>query len=252
MNIQFGTGVLFGVPNAGNLAALPTPSKFGVLQEVNVDFKADLKKLYGQKQFPVAKARGKIDVTAKGKFATQDPNLLNQLYFGQAQAVGMNIMQIDEAAVIGAGSPPVYTYQVTNHATFGTDYGVINATTGAQMIKVASSPATGQYSVDPATGTYTFAAADAGQGALISYTYNSTTRGTTITLSNQLMGYAPEFRAYLTNDFRNKYFGLELYSCTMGSISIPTKQEDFWISDIDFDAGVDATDTLGKLYADLS
>ena len=37
----------------------------------------------------------------------------------------------------------------------------------------------------------------------------------------------------------------------MGSISIPTKQEDFWISDLEFDAGVDATNVLGKWFADF-
>lgn len=252
MNIQFGTGVLYGLPNAGNTAANPTPYKFGVLQEVTVDFKADLKKLFGQSQFPVAKARGKIDVTAKGKFATLDPGLLNQLYFGQVQTTGMNIMAVDEAGTIGTGSPVVYTVQVVNSATFITDYGVLNANTGQQLINVGTSPTTGQYSVVVATGTYTFAAADAGTPVRISYTYSSASRGATITLSNQLMGFAPEFRAFLFNPFRSKYFGLELYSCTMGSISIPTKQEDFWISDIDFDAGVDATNTLGKIYADLA
>ena len=92
MNIQFGTGVLYGLPNAGNTAANPTPYQLGILQEVTIDFKADLKKLFGQSQFPVAKARGKIDVTAKGKIAVLDPGLLNQLYFGQAQSTGMTIM----------------------------------------------------------------------------------------------------------------------------------------------------------------
>jgi hypothetical protein len=192
MNIQFGTGVLYGLPNAGNTAANPTPYKLGVLQEVTVDFKADLKKLFGQSQFPVAKARGKIDVTAKGKFATQDPGLLNQLYFGQVETAGMTTMAVDEAATIGSGSPPVYTYQVTNSATFQTDYGVINAATGAQLQKVGAAPTTGQYSVS-GNGTYTFAAADAGTGVLISYTYTNATRGATITLTNQLMATRPSF-----------------------------------------------------------
>ena len=51
-NIQFGTGVLFGLPNAGNTATNPTPYQFGTLQEVSVDFKADLKKLSDKASFP--------------------------------------------------------------------------------------------------------------------------------------------------------------------------------------------------------
>jgi|SRR6185437_8065669 len=248
MNIQFGTGVLYGVPNAGNLAANPTPYKLGILQEVSVEFKADLKKLYGQKQMTVARARGKIDVTAKGKFATLDPNLLNQLYFGQSQAAGMTIMASDETATLVGTS-----VTVANAATAVTDFGVINADTGQQLTRVTGTPATGEYSIaDPFTGVYTFASADSGMNVFISYTYTDASRGTTITLTNQLMGYAPEFRSFLFNQFRGRIMGLELFSCTMGSITIPTKQEDFWISDINFDAGVDASDTLGKIYADLS
>ena len=94
--IQFGTGVIFGLPNAGNLAANPTPYKFPVLQEASVSFKGDLKKLYGTSQFPVAKARGKIDVTCKAKIAGFDLGFLNQFYFGQTQSAAMTNMAVDE------------------------------------------------------------------------------------------------------------------------------------------------------------
>jgi hypothetical protein len=247
---QFGTGVLFAVPNAANVAVNPTPYKFGVLQEASIEFKADLKKLFGTKQFPVAKARGKIDVSCKAKLASLDPNMLNQLYFGQTQASGLTIAAEDEA-----GSIPATPFQiiVTHAGTFVTDFGVIDTATGAQLTKVplATTPTTGQYHVDPASGTYTFAAADTLKAVKISYTY-TVTGGSTITLANQNMGYAPEFRGFLFNNFRGKRFGIELLSCTMGQLTIPTKQEDFWMSDITFDAGVDATDTLGYIYGDLA
>lgn len=118
MNIQFGSGVLFGLPNAGNLAPNPTPYKFGILQEASVEFKGDLKKLYGQSQFPVAKARGKIDVSCKAKIAAYDPNMLNQLYFGQAQASGITAMAVDEVGAV-PGTP--FSVTVAHSATFVTD-----------------------------------------------------------------------------------------------------------------------------------
>jgi hypothetical protein len=250
MNIQFGTGVLYGLPNAGNLATNPTPYKFPVLQEASVEFKGDLKKLYGQSQFPVAKARGKIDVSCKCKIAAFDIGMLNQLYFGQAAAAGVTTMAVDEVDTI-PGTP--FSITPTNAAHFVTDYGVIDKATGAQMVKVPllTTPTTGQYHVDPATGIYTFAAADTTKVVKINYSYTDSTTGETITLTNQLMGYAPEFRAFLFSNFRTKRLGIELYSCTLGQITVPTKQEDFWMSDLTFDAGVDATDTLGQIYADL-
>ncbi len=246
MNIQFGSGVLYGLPNAGDIAANPTPYKFGVLQEASVEFKGDIKKLYGQSQFPVAKARGKIDVSCKAKIAVLDPAMLNQLYFGQVKTTGMKVMAIDESSAIPT-TP--FTIQVTQHTTFETDFGVIDAATGNQLEKVASGPATGQYSVDATTGTYTFAAADTGKTVKISYTYGVTT-GSTITINNQLMGYAPEFRSFLFNKFKGKRWGIDLNSCMMATISTPTKNEDYWMADITFDASCDASDVLGKLYAD--
>lgn len=251
MNIQFGTGVLFGLPNAGNTAANPTPYKFGVLQEASVEFKGDLKKLFGTSQFPVVKARGKIEVNCKAKIASFDPNMLNQLYFGQISTPGKTILAVDEVETIaGVGSPVVY--QVTAANTVVTDYGVIYKTgpsAGQQLTKVSGPPSAGQYSQSGTT--YTFNAADVGLVVKISYTYTDNTHGSTITLTNQLMGYAPEFRAFLQGSFRNKYLGIELYSCTLGQLSVPTKQEDFWMSDITFDAGVDASDSLGAIYGDL-
>lgn len=248
MNLQFGTGVMFCIPNAGNTSANPSPYKLGVLQENAIEFKADLKKLFGQSQFPIAKARGKIEVSGKAKFASLDPNMLNQLYFGQVQTGGMTLMAVDEAASI-----PATPFQITasHSAQYVKNYGVVFTISGQTLIKVASSPATGQYAVNEGTGVYTFAAADTGLGVKISYTYTDAARGTTVALANQLMGYAPEFRAFLFNNFRAKVFAVELYSCTMGQISIPTKQEDFWVSDITYDAGVDASDVLGQIYADF-
>lgn len=254
MNLQFGSGVLFGIPTAGNLATNPTPQRFGILQEMQIEFKGDLKKLFGQKQFPVAKARGKIDVTGKGKIATLDPNLLNQLYFAQTKSTGVQRIIDEELHTPAASITPTKAIAGSNI----TDLGVINYDTGLNMEKVASAPAVGQYSFTQATsgGTPTAAsyALNAGETASkvgLCYLYNDSTNGLTIALSNQLMGYAPEFQALLYNNFRNKYFGLILNSCIIGTVGIPTKQEDFWIQDIDLDASTDATDTLGAIYADI-
>jgi hypothetical protein len=207
MQIQFGTGVLVGIPNAGNLATNPTPTQLGILQEASIEFKSDLKKLFGFNQFPVAKARGKIDVISKAKLALLDLNMLNQLYFAQAQASGVNRFIFNESHTTAA------SIQVTNHTGFVTDYGVVNGNTGLNMTEVASAPGVGQYSVTVATGTYAFNPAEAASHVLISYTYaDATTTTSTITLTNQLMGYEPECRMFLYNDFRGKYFGIELYS----------------------------------------
>lgn len=252
MNIQFGSGVLFGKPVAGNLPTNPTPFRFGVIQEATVDFKADLKKLYGQNQFPVASARGKVNVDLKMKVAVFDPNLLNQLFFSQSSSTG--VIQIADQEATTIPSTP-YQITVTNAAQYVAslggsdgDFGVQFAATGQQLIRVVSAPTTGQYSVNVATGVYTFAAADTTKAVLISYAYTVAGSGVTIPLTNQLMGFAPEILAFLYNNFRAKWFGLSLFDVTLGEISIPSKLEDFWIIDVTGSANANASNSLGALY----
>jgi hypothetical protein len=246
LNIQFGSGVLFANPSAGNLPTNPTPQKFGVLQEVNVDFKADLKKLYGQLQFPVATARGKFEVTLKGKLAVFDVALLNQLYFAQPQALGYNLIVDGESQTAAANAVTVTNTPIIE------DWGVIYSATGQPLVKVASNVQVGQYSGPNLTsGKYTLNSADNGAVLKVSYTYAYNAGGQTITLANQLMGYAPELTMFLYNKFRNKYFALELNDVTLGAIAIPTKLEDFWVADFEGSANADASNTLGKLMLDV-
>lgn len=257
LNPQFGSGVFFGIPTAGNLATNPTPLQFGILQEVGLDIKADLKKLFGMQQFPIAKARGKVDVTAKGKIASLDPMFYSQLYFGQPTAAGVMRPIFNEQQAIAATVAPTNAGAGATSVALN-DLGVINATTGVQMTKISSgTPAAGQYkfvAAVPATSpaTYDFSTADVTSGfpVLLSYTYNDATHGTTLHVTNQLMGFAPEFQALLYNNFRGNMFGVLLYSCILGSLSIPTKQEDFWISDFDLDASCDISGNLLDVISD--
>ncbi len=69
-----------------------------------------------------------------------------------------------------AWTVPTTPFQVTALAQYGpwwSDQGVTYAATGVALVPVASGPTVGQYSVS--TGLYTFSAADAGKGVLISY-----------------------------------------------------------------------------------
>src|SRR5438552_1643257 len=84
MSVNFGTGTLFATPNAGDLAANPTPMKFGTLQDVSIDFSGDIKELFGQYQFAVDTARGKIKIAWKAKFATINGKQLNDLFFAES------------------------------------------------------------------------------------------------------------------------------------------------------------------------
>lgn len=249
--LEFGTGTLYGVPTGGNLPVNPTPIRL-LLQEVAIDFKGDLKKLWTQSQFPIATARGKVDISGKAKIVNYDPDPVNQLFFALTAAAGMKVFVDAEADTIPATSP--FTVTVTGSATFDSDNGVVfssGTNAGQVLLNVGTSaPNASQYIVNTTSGIYTFNSADNTKGVAISYTYTNTTRGKTITLSNQLMGFAPTCRIDMWNNFRGKMLGIRLNACTLGSWSYPSKLEDFWISDVAFDANADAGNNVGFIFAD--
>lgn len=236
----FGGGALYAVRTD---VANATPTKFGALQDVQLDFSGDLKELYGQGQFALALARGKAKIEGKAKFAQINGAIFNNLFFGQVLSTGQSLVAQSEPALVPGSAP----YQVTaaNGATFALDLGVFYAQTGAPLTKVASTPTQGQYAV-AAGGTYSFAAADEGAALLLNYEYTAAT-GTRIALGNPLMGLTPTFQATFSEQYAGKQLTLQLNACVASKLSFPTKQDDWSISELDFQAQADAAGNVGFL-----
>lgn len=237
--LLFGSGSLYGINSAAN----STPMKLGTLQDVAFDFSFNMKELRGTGQLALDIRRGAGKVTGKAKFANINGNLVNQLFFGQTSSTGLLLSAVGEAGTI-----PATPFQVTviNGATFDTDLGVVYAATGLPLTKVASAPATGQYSVT-GLGVYTFAAADTGMGVLIDYLYTAATGGTRIALSNQTMGTTPTFMGVFTAKVGTAIATLKLNVCTSNKFSMASKLEDYSIPEFDMEAMVDASGNLGVL-----
>lgn len=240
---QFGSGTLWGYPVGGNLAANPTPLKFGTLQDISLEISGSLKELYGQNQYAEAVARGKCKIAGKAKFAQIIGKHVNDLFFGQAMNSGQKLTSLDEAQTVPASSP--YTVTVTNSAQFVDDWGVRYSATGLPLVKVTTSPVQGQYSVS--SGVYTFVAADAGAAVLISYRYSSAT-GLQLNIRQQLMGFAPTFQILLNEQYAGKQANLLLYSCVAEKLTWATKNEDFLVPEFDFEAFSNAGGQVMDLY----
>lgn len=233
----FGAGALWGTPltdAAGNAIANPTPTLFGVLQEVSVDISGDVKELYGQNQFAEAVARGKAKISCKAKFGRINGLLLNQLFFGQTVSSSIVADYYDATGSAIPSTPYQITPTVPASGTWSRDLGVRNAS-GNPMTRVASAPTTGQYSV--AAGVYTFAAADTGLTVFISFAYTAaSTVAKTSIVSNIAMGSAPSFRCDLSNGYLGGQLALSLYNCISTKLSFSTKLDDFEIPEMDFSA----------------
>ena len=228
----FGVGFLFATPQG----AAPTPTRFGRLQDVSVDFSYDQKLLYGSNQYALENARGKAKIDLKATVGVVDPNLFNNIFFGLGASTGETLNSIDEAA-----TPTAESFTVANGSTFSQDFGVYNTVTGLWMSRVASSPAAGQYAVDTATGVYTTNTAQNGQLLRASYSYASPGTGANLSFDNQLMGSGVIFSVQLVNKFRGgdgvvRSLFLNFPAVQCAKLSMPLKLDDFTLPQLDMSA----------------
>jgi hypothetical protein len=246
----FGSGLLWGTPltdAAGAAIANPTPLLFGTLQDTELDFKFELKQLHGQNQFAVAVGRGKGSVSGKAKVADIRAGFLATMILGLATTDGLTAMVYDTVGTAVPATPFQVTVTPPSSGTFAADLGVINSTTGRALKRVASAPATGEYTVTGG-GLYTFAAADTTVVMYISYRYTATsTVAKRISVTNQPMGYAPAFRADFYGPYQGKSCVLTLNSCIADGFKMGAKNDDFSVPEVGFQAFADSGGIIGTL-----
>lgn len=247
--INFGVGKLIAVPTndyQGTAIANPTPVILGTMQDVSLDLSVEMKTLYGSKRYPIAVGQGKGKTEIKAKYADIDGGILGSLFFGKTAATGIKAAEFDAVSTI-----PTTPFQVTiappSSGTFVADLGVVLVATGVQMTRVATSPTTGQYSVNTSTGVYTFSTADSTKQVAISYEYTAAAGGLVYQMTNEVMGYTPSFSILLQNKYDGKSLVVKLNRCVSGKLNVPLKNDDFAINDFEAEAFADATGSLGYI-----
>lgn len=237
MQVNFGSGYLTLIPPAG--AADPTPIQIGILQDVQVDYSSSKKMLFGTKQFPVASADAEGKITGKAKSGQIKGALLAAALAGSTVTTVENVEVTDPSALI-----PTTPFQITvaGSATFVADMGVVNAATLIPLKNTpgnTGTPAAGFYVY--AAGVYTFASADNVSviSVRISYIKTVAAVGKTITLANNLMGLSTTYVLELANDTATnsaKPLTVKLFAVVIPKLSLPFKNTDFTMIDIDFEA----------------
>lgn len=225
----FGPGSLYVTRND---IANQTPINIGYIQEFTYDEAGETKELYGENQYPLVIARGTIKATGKMKAAMVSGIALAAVFSGQALVAGQLTMARGEAHTIPA-TPFQVTIAPPNSGVFDTDLGVIFAVTGLPLALVASGPTTGQYSVNPGTGVYTFAAADTLLGVKITYAYTQT-GGEHQIIANTPIGTTPSFQIDYTSSLYNKPYYVRFYNCVSTKLARSHKLTDFMMPEIDF------------------
>src|SRR5579872_5952565 len=165
----FGPGILtlkrVDIANQG-------PVNVGKAQSFSISLKGTSKELYGQNQLPDLAARSTVKASGKIVAARLSGLAMNAAFWGQSFQTGGFQWNINEAFSVPGTGP--FTYQTTNHTTFDQDLGVVYAATGQPLALVTSLTAIGQYTINPATGTYTFFSGDANAALLVTYTSTTT------------------------------------------------------------------------------
>jgi hypothetical protein len=228
MQFGFGSGILYATRTD---IAGQGPIRFGAFQDMQLDFSGEVKELYGQNQFALDVARGKVKIEAKAKFAQISAAVMNAIFFGGTISAGQTISMYGEAGAVPADAP--FTDTVAHAATFAGDLGVYDALTGTPFTRVTAAPtAAGTYAV-AAGGVYTFSAPDAGRAVLIDYTYAATT-GWTMASGNPLMGNTPRFSASFAQTYGGNTTTILMPNCVGSKLAMPTKVDDYVIEEFDF------------------
>ena len=246
---MFGSGALIGVAEydatgTAIAAADRQPVKLGAMQDVSVDISVDIKMLHGSKRFPLAAGQGKGKIEVKAKYADISGRAMGSLFYGKTPTNA-----IKSITTVAGSVPALSAYTVSptipSSGTWVADLGVYNASTGAQLKRVASAPTTGQYSVS--AGTYTFAAADAGMAVLFDLEYSAaSTTAELFNITNDLMGITPSFGMYMQQKApTGGKLTLCLYKAVSSKLSLPFKADDFAVSDFEASAFANAADQIG-------
>ena len=243
---EFGSGILTGTRN--DVTGPQTPRRFGVLQDVSIDFNGDIKTLFGTNQYPVDSARGKTKIDGKAKFAALQARGYNDLFFGQTVAAGQTKYAYNERTTLPTSTTSI-TYTVANAASppivdQGVFYGGTGSNAGVQLEVTTAAASVGNYNFVGSTGVLTFAAGESGADLLVNYTYEATT-GYNIAINQQFMGTTPRFGITLFQVFESNQMVLNLFSATSSKLTYPTRIDDYVINEMDFSAFANAADQVG-------
>lgn len=237
----FGIGSITAIDENGN------PTDVTVVRGITVEFKTTEKALIGNQLGALDSATTGLEITGKIQAADSPAALIHLVVPGTSTATGRRKPKLQETTIPAAPGP--YTVQVTEHATFATNLGVLDKTSGAMMTKVSAAPDPGEYSLS--SGTYTFNAADAGHSIAIRYSHDDASTGKTTTGTNQTVGMRAGFALEVYEPIGGtKEEGYRFPAVKFSNLSGALKTDDWTESGFDFTVYSDSTGKLFDIYSE--
>lgn len=240
-----------------------TPVNVGYAQEFSIEAAGTTKQLFGQNQLPLVAARATIKTTGKFKSAVLSGIAMNNLFWGQTNstATGQIAWNVGSTFSLSTASA---TLQVGSSLTFDADLGLTYSTSGLPFRRTSTgAEVAGSYSIlSTSPGLYQFSAAEttgllAGTTLAIKATYtNTTSTGTSLLVTNQLIGTSPTFQLdYYTNlnQPSARPFVVRCYQAIASKLVLAFKLEDFQMPEYDFDLFADNSGRLiNQVFPEIS
>jgi hypothetical protein len=139
---------------------------------------------------------------------------------------------------------------VANAATFVKVLSVAYAASGYRLTLATGAPAAGQFTAN-AAGGFAFNTADVGAGLLISYGYSVAASGESIELNDSDQGISPVVGMTLLGKYNGpqgiEVVTLTLYATIFEGFTIGTKQADWSMNDLSFEAMKNAAGSIGNI-----
>jgi hypothetical protein len=255
LSFQFGIGAAYIIPSTvGNPPSPSFPQRLLTIADAEVTFDGKLEKLMGQNRNPDDVAPSDEDVKFKLSAGRIGLDLFNTM-FGETITTGSTPLPIVDE---GPTAIPTTPFQITvvKAANFTEDLGVLNAVTLQPMQLVSSSPTAGQYSVNPATGVYTFSSADnvSGISVKISYLYTPASGGRTLTRQNRIQGYGPVnsiviVAPYTSAGAASPLGVLRLRATRFSKMGLPMKRNGYAITPLEGEAFPDAGGNIWDIWS---
>jgi hypothetical protein len=218
----YSMGCLFAIPNVAN----PTPVPIASLKGCKVGIKQAKKGFRGNQRDIIDVGDAARDWSIEIENADFRGSAMQLVTPGGTRVAGGILPAIGEQQTIATAA-----FTVSQSAVFTEDGGVYDLTAGKWLTRVASAPATGQYS-GPAAGVYTCAAADNGHIVLAVYSYTPASPvGETTTINNSIQSQSTPFKLRVYNPWvvngSTRLVGLDFPSVHFEEISLDFKVEDF-------------------------
>jgi hypothetical protein len=233
--ILFGTGDAIFVPKRdanGAVIAVPTPVNLASCTDIGIEKKGTAKMHEGKYQYSIASAIAKRSIEISLTCNVHSAKSMG-LSTNEDVLESYDALHSPKTATAIPATPFTITPTPPASGTFKNDMGVFWED-GGQLVRVASAPVAGQYSM--AAGVYTFAAADTLKKVFIKYTYSVATGGSSTAEYNRLQGEAPEYSLILTSGtYRGVTAMFDAPIVLVKDISNPFKNGDYMAQKITVD-----------------